>query len=114
MSTAKTCPKTWPGTSIIKSLHTPFNWRTAGMDPRPLNAGIQPSAPPRNLGGRTSGKAFGHEGGTMPHLAKQPSVKAAKILATRPAHVGFVIPKPSTTERVRTLAGGYVSKAVTT
>lgn len=114
MSTAKTCPKTWPGTSIIKSLHTPFNWRTAGMDPRPLNAGIQPNAPPRNLGGRTSGKAFGHEGGTMPHLAKQPSVKAAKILAARPAHVAFAIPKPSTTERVRTLAGGYVSKAVTT
>ena len=95
MTKTTTYPKYWPGTTVVKSLHTPFNWRLPGTDPRPLNAGIQPSAPPRNLGGRTSGKAFGHEGGTMPHLAKQPSVKAAKLLASRPLHVAFVIPKAS-------------------
>lgn len=95
MSTAKTCPKTWPGTSIIKSLHTPFNWRRDDMDPRPLNADVQPTAMLPKHGGIRAGKSFGHEGGTMPHLAKQPGAKAAKPLASRPLHVAFVIPKPS-------------------
>ena len=25
---ASAYPTTWPGTTIVKSLHTPFNWRT--------------------------------------------------------------------------------------
>lgn len=94
MSTAP-YPTTWPGTAIIKSQHTPFNWRTADMDPRPLNAGIQPSKPRRNAGGRTGDKSFGYDGGTIPHLAKQTDARTAKLLASRPLHVAFVIPKAS-------------------
>lgn len=90
---------TWPGTHIVKSLHTPFNWRRADMDPRPLNADIKATAKPRNPGGRTGPISFGHPGGTMPHLTKALSPMAAKLLADRPAHVAFVIPKASAASR---------------
>lgn len=94
MNTTPTGLTYWPGTHIIKSQHTPFNWRRAGMDPRPLNAGIQASPKPVNKGGRTGPMAFGAEGGTIKGLTRE-----AKILAARPPHVGFVIPKPSAASR---------------
>lgn len=90
----QTAPGYWPGTAIIKSQDTPFSWRTPGMDPRPLNAGIQASPKPVNKGGRTGPMAFGAEGGTIKGLTRE-----AKILAARPPHVGFVIPKPSAASR---------------
>ncbi len=95
MSTTTTYPQTWPGTAIIKSLHSPFNWRSAGSDPRPLNADVKPTATLPKHGGIRAGKSFGHPGGTMPHLNKQPDERTAKILASRPLHVAFVIPKAS-------------------
>ena len=107
MSTTTTYPKTWPGTAIIKSLHTPFNWRSADMDPRPLNADVKPTAMLPKHGGIRAGKSFGHEGGTMPHLDK----RAELLLQPRSDHVALVI-SPSGRKRPEPMFhGGAYSKA---
>ena len=70
--------------------------------------------------GRTDAKVKARTGPkTVGGLAKNNgtiralSPRAEKLLALRPTHVGFVIPKPGTTARVRTIDGKTISKVVT-
>lgn len=88
----------------------PFEWRTAGMDRLPLNAGIKPTPKPANTGGRPpSGKAFGIANGTIPHMAAQ---RAARILATRPTINQVKIAPRKEQYRTRTYDGNFVSVEV--
>lgn len=89
MTQQTTYPKYWPGTGIVKSQTYPFAWRTAGSDPRPLNQGVQITTAPARTGPKTVG-GIAKNNGTIHGL----SPRAEKLLALRPTHVGFVIPKP--------------------
>ena len=83
--TRATYPATWPGTAIIKSVHTAFNWRRPGDSHAPLNAGIRKTNAP-NVGGtpRQPG-GFGANNGTIAGLSK----KAQKIIAFKPAVTSY-------------------------
>lgn len=74
-------PATWPGTQIIKSVHSPFNWRRPGDSTEPLNAGIRATAMPAKRGPKkkATGGISGHNG-TIQGLSK----RADKIITIKP------------------------------